>query len=222
MKKKILFLILYIFIFKIVNAEEIKKDTTIITADGGIKVYQDEKYYDLIDNVIIDSENFNLKADNVIAYYGEDFYDLTRIIATGNAEIITTEGAEIRGNEVTYDIKNGNFSINGNGIFINNELRVEGEDIQGEITEINKVKYVKKVEAKDSNKVFIQNKDMKSYSKSAIYSKENEILELFDEVKIIKNQEITTGDYANINMETNDYSIKSINNKVQLLINSED
>ena len=63
---------------------------------------------------------------------------------------------------------------------------------------------------------------MKSYSKSAIYTKNNETLELFDEVKIIKDQEITTGDYANINMETNDYTIKSINNKVQLLINSED
>ena len=63
---------------------------------------------------------------------------------------------------------------------------------------------------------------MKSYSKSAIYSKDNNLLELFDEVKIIKGQEITTGDYASINMETNNYSIKSINNKVQLLISSED
>ena len=63
---------------------------------------------------------------------------------------------------------------------------------------------------------------MKSYSKSAIYLKESEILELFDEVKIIKGAEVTTGDYANINLETNDYSIKSINNKVQLLISSDD
>ena len=55
-----------------------------------------------------------------------------------------------------------------------------------------------------------------------IYSKDNNLLELFDEVKIIKGQEITTGDYASINMETNNYSIKSINNKVQLLISSED
>ena len=63
---------------------------------------------------------------------------------------------------------------------------------------------------------------MKFYSKSATYTKENETLELFEDVKIIKNSEITTGDYANINMLTNDYSIKSINNKVKLLINSND
>ena len=123
---------------------------------------------------------------------------------------------------MTYDINNGNFSIFGNGIFNNDELRIEGEDIQGIITEINKVRYIKKVEAKDSKKVFIKNKDMKSYSKSAIYLKESEVLELFDEVKIIKGAEVTTGDYANINLETNDYSIKSINNKVQLLISSDD
>ena len=74
---------------------------------------------------------------------------------------------------------------------------------------------------------------MKSYSKSAIYSKETDVLELFKNVKIIKNQEVATGDYANINMLTNNYIINTINNsiiidgylikpndnKVQLLIN---
>ena len=63
---------------------------------------------------------------------------------------------------------------------------------------------------------------MESYSKSAVYSKSNDLLELFDEVKIMKGKEITTGDYATINIKTNDYSIKSINNKVQLLLSSED
>lgn len=205
-----------------IYAEEIKKDSTIITADDGINVYQDKKYYELKNNVKVKSINFDLNADNVLAYYGKDFYDLTKIIATGNAEIFTPEGSEIKGDKVIYEIQSGNFSISGNGIFIDKELVVEGDDIKGQIIEINKIKYVKRVEAKDKKKVFIKNKDMKSYSKSAIYTKENEVLELFDEVKIIKKQEVTTGDYANINMETNDYSIRSINNKVQLLINSED
>ena len=221
MKKKILFIIFYIFIIKCINAEEIKKDATIITTDGGIKVFQDEKYYDLEDNVNIDSKNFDLEAKNVIAYYDKDFYDLTKIIATGNAKIVTSEGAQINGDKIIYEIKSGNFLIMGNGLFINEGLIVRGEDIQGKIVEIDKVKYIEKVEAKDSEKVFIQNNHMKSYSKSAIYLKENNVLELFDEVKIIKDQEITTGDYANINLKTNDYTIKSINNKVKLLINSD-
>ena len=221
MKKKFLLLIFFIFLIKALNAEQIDNDTTVITTDGGINVYQDEKYYDLNKNVKIKSKNFSLKADNVIAHYNKDFYDLTKIIATGGAEIITSEGSEIKGNKVIYDINSGNFSIFGNGIFIIDELRIEGEDIQGIITEIDKVKYIEKIEAKDSKKVFIKNKDMKSYSKSAIYLKETGVLELFDEVKIIKGQEVTTGDYANINLETNSYSIKSINNKVQLLISSD-
>jgi len=221
MKKKFLLLVFFIFLTKELYAEQIGNDTTVITTDGGINVYQDEKYYDLNKNVKIKSKNFSLKADNVIAHYNKDFYDLTKIIATGGAEIITSEGSEIKGNKVIYDINSGNFSIFGNGIFIIDELRIEGEDIQGIITEIDKVKYIEKIEAKDSKKVFIKNKDMKSYSKSAIYLKETGVLELFDEVKIIKGQEVTTGDYANINLETNSYSIKSINNKVQLLISSD-
>ena len=77
---------------------------------------------------------------------------------------------------------------------------------------------------------------MKSYSKSAIYVKETETLELFNNVKIIKGSEVTTGDYANINMITNNYSIRSNDNaiiidgylikpndnKVKLLIDSSD
>ena len=220
--KKIFLTLIVIILCKSLNAEKINNDTTIITTDGGINVYQEQKYYDLKKNVIINSKNFNLKADNVVAHYNKDFYDLTKIIATGNAEIITLEKSEIKGDKLTYDINSGNFVIIGNGIFINDELRVEGEEMQGTIIEVDKVRYIKKVEVKDSKKVFIKNKDMKSYSKSAIYLKENDVLELFDEVKIIKGSEVTTGDYANINLKTNDYSIKSVNNKVKLLISSDD
>ena len=97
-------------------------------------------------------------------------------------------------------------------------------------------KYINNVEAKDSDYVYIENKEMKSYSKSAIYVKETETLELFNNVKIIKGSEVTTGDYANINMITNNYSIRSNDNaiiidgylikpndnKVKLLIDSSD
>ena len=222
MNKSLLLIIFISFINTNLLSKENSKYSTIITVDGGITLYQNEKYYELINNVNIESENFYLKADYVIAYYKKDLYDLVKIIAEGNAEINTYDGSLIVGDKITYEIESGNFLILGNGIFTNDKLIVKSSEIKGEIGEFNKEKYVKIVEAKDIKKVYIENQNMKSYSKSAIYSKENNLLELFDEVKIIKDGEITTGDYANINMETNDYSIKSINNKVQLLISSED
>ena len=119
--KYIIFILLLISNF--LYAEEIRNKTTIITTDGGIKVYQNEKYYDLLDNVKIDSKDFDLTANNVLAYYDADLYDLTKIIAKKDAEIITSEGAIIKGDEVTYEIKSGKFSIYGNGIF--NKLKIK-------------------------------------------------------------------------------------------------
>ena len=221
--KKILLLLFLIDSISIgLRANENNNYSTKITTDGGITLYQNNKYYELIDNVKINSTNFDLSADNVIAYYKVDLYDLIKVIATGKAKIKTSDGAVISGDKIIYEIENGNFTIEGNGLFQNNKLTVKSQDIKGEIEEINNKKYIKNVEAKDDKKVYIQNQDMKSYSKSALYSKTNDLLELFDEVEIIKGKEIATGDYATINIETNDYSIKSINNKVQLLLSSEE
>ena len=47
---------------------------TEITTEDGIEVFQNEKYYLLKKNVNIDSDNFNLNADDVkIIFYGNSF-----------------------------------------------------------------------------------------------------------------------------------------------------
>ena len=219
----------------IVKSEVVDKDQTEITTDGGIEVFQNEKYYDLKINVKIKSTNFDLEADNVKVFYENDFYDLVKIIATGEALLNTPEGAIIEGAKVIYELKNKKFYIYGNGKFVNNELVVIASEIIGSFKKMNNETHVNDVKASDSKEVYIENKDMKSYSKSAIYRKKTEILELFDDVKIIKNREVSTGDYANINMLTNNYfiqtnnnpiiingyQIKSNDNKVKLLISTE-
>jgi len=99
-----------IFINLKLSAEENLNYDTEITTDSGITLYQNEKYYELIDNVKIKSQNFNLKAENVIAYYKDDLYDLVKIIAKKNAEIDTLDGAIITGDETQIDLHNRDFS----------------------------------------------------------------------------------------------------------------
>ena len=222
MKNKVIIYLAIFIVFYFTKILTFAKSPTVITADDGIEVFQIEKYYNVSKNVDLKSEDFDLKADNLKAYYDKDFYDLIKIIATGDVVIKTNEGSIIRGEKVIYEIPDQKFDIMGSGNFVNESLTIIGEKIIGSFFKVNDETVVKNVEAEDPQTVFIQNKEMKSYSKSAIYSKENEVLELFDNVKIIKGQEITTGDYANINILTNNYTIKSVDNKVQLLINSED
>jgi lipopolysaccharide export system protein LptA len=62
---------------------------------------------------------------------------------------------------------------------------------------------------------------MDMYAKKAIFSKEDNLIELFNDVKIIRNNETIIGDYAKINTLDRSYKIISKNSKrVKLLIES--
>ena len=53
---------------------------TEITTDDGIEVFNKEKYYLLKTNVKIISDEFELNADLVKAYFNKDLYDIIRIL----------------------------------------------------------------------------------------------------------------------------------------------
>ena len=63
---------------------EEKPGQTEITTDEGIEVFQKEKYYLLKKNVKIISDEFELKADLVKAFFDEDLYDIGEIYSNGN------------------------------------------------------------------------------------------------------------------------------------------
>ena len=89
---------------------------TEITTEDGIEVFQNEKYYLLKKNVNIDSDNFNLNADDVKIIFNKNLYDITELYAKGNVIF-----------------KSPIFKINGNGetlIFeiLNEKLKVAGLD----------------------------------------------------------------------------------------------
>ena len=61
------------------------------------------------------------------------------------------------------------------------------------------------------------------YSKKAIYNKKTSIIELFENVKIIRGSEVITGDYGTLDTEKNSYKVKSNNtNKVKVVITNTD
>ena len=60
---------------------------TEITTDDGIEVFNKEKYYLLKTNVKIISDEYELNADLVKAYFNKDLYDITRIFSDGNVTL---------------------------------------------------------------------------------------------------------------------------------------
>ena len=59
------------------------------------------------------------------------------------------------------------------------------------------------------------------FSSKAIFSEKNNLIELFDNVKVIRDSEIIIGDYAKINTLDESYKIISKkSNKVKILIDN--
>ena len=61
------------------------------------------------------------------------------------------------------------------------------------------------------------------YANIINYNRKNSLIELENNVKIIRDGEIITGDYGTLNMETNSYKVNSkASKKVKVIISNQD
>ena len=104
--KNFIFLTIFIFCLQL-SAREAGQ--TEITTEEGIEVFNKEKYYLLKKNVEIISDEFQLNANIVKAYFEKDLYDIERIHSEGNVKLISTNGIKANGEKIDYDVKNQNF-----------------------------------------------------------------------------------------------------------------
>ena len=227
---------------------------TEITAEDGIEVYQDEKYYLLKKNVKIESDDLNLIGDTIKIYFDEDLYDIKKIDANGNVSIISkTNDINANGTKVVFytnkeeifvdglgsklttknitmisdgfiNVKNlvGEFILNGTNSKITTEnIIIEGNLIEGFFNSESNLNDIKKIKVTDEKLAYVKSNDTEMYANLIKYNKETSLIELEDNVKIIDGSETITGDYAEINTETNSYKINSNNSKsVKVIISN--
>ena len=227
---------------------------TEITAEDGIEVYQDEKYYLLKKNVKIESDDLNLIGDTIKIYFDEDLYDIKKIDANGNVNIISkTNDINANGTKVVFytnkeeifvdglgsklttknitmisdgfiNVKNlvGEFILNGANSKITTEnITIEGNLIEGFFNSESNLNDIKKIKVTDEKLAYVKSNDTEMYANLIKYNKETSLIELEDNVKIIDGSETITGDYAEINTETNSYKINSNNSKsVKVIISN--
>ncbi len=113
MKKLLIFILIFIYSVEI-NGREIGQ--TEITAEDGVEVFQDEKYYLLKKNVKIESDNFVLTGDLIKIYFEKDLYDIKIIDAKGKANLQSNAHNIIAvGDELYFIIDQEKIIINGLG-----------------------------------------------------------------------------------------------------------
>tara|TARA_A100001015_G_scaffold307763_1_gene404176 strand:+ start:304 stop:588 length:285 start_codon:yes stop_codon:yes gene_type:complete len=75
------------------------------------------------------------------------------------------------------------------------------------------------LEVIDKNISYVKNNDTEMYAKKINFDYDTSIIELIDDVIIIRDEEKITGDYGSLNTRNNSYKIKSNNqNKVKVII----
>ena len=246
MKNKIITIFTFFLSFYL-NAEQ-----TEITTTGGIEVFKQEKYYLLKDDVIIISDNFELKADLVKAFFEKDLYDIIKIDSKGNVNFESKRGIEGKGEKIIMDLLNEDILIEGKeSLLINNSMIMEsdkmiavnnatgafkidgnkskltGEDIfisgsliEGVFLNIDGINEVQDIYVWDKNEVNIKTETLNMFSLEAKYNKKQNIIELFENVKIIRDNEFVEGNYAKINTVNESYKVTSNNKeKVKILLN---
>ena len=219
---------------------------TEITTEEGIEVFQKEKYYLLKKNVLIESDEFILSADLVKAFFEKDLYDIQKIESEGNVNFTSSKGYNGGGQKLDFSMKNNLINIYGNNALLNMEnlimksdnyimiddskgkfklegniselttdtMNIIGSSINGSYEEINLI-------VKSDEITEITTDKLKMFSSKAVYSKKDNIIELFDNVKVIRNNEIIIGDYAKINTLNESYKVSSKDSKkVKVLIDN--
>tara|TARA_B100000575_G_scaffold204461_1_gene165972 strand:+ start:3757 stop:4521 length:765 start_codon:yes stop_codon:yes gene_type:complete len=228
---------------------------TFITADDGIEVYQDEKFYLLKKNVNIESDTFTLKGDLVKIYFEKDLYDIIQIDASGNVVFQSTiyslngksntlifkvlsEEIFLKGsnsnliirdiimnsdNEIIVNNINGNFFINGENSSLKTiDLLILGQEIEGSFTNQAEINEISELDVYDDNVAYIKSDETEMYANIVRYNKITSLIELENNVKIIRNDEVISGDYGTLDTKNNSYKIKSKeSNKVKIIINTE-
>jgi len=201
----------------------IESDDFILSADL-VKAFFEEDLYDIIK---IESEgkvkfsssknfravgeklNFSIK-DNLINIYG-------------NNSLIEMNNLTMKSDKyIMIDDINSKFKLEGSiSELITDNLKIIGSDIKGSYKQVNGENEIITLNVKSDKLTEITTDKLKMFSAEAIFSKEKNIIELFNNVKVIRNNEIIIGDYAKINTLDESYKVSSKESKkVKVLIDS--
>ena len=141
----------------------------------------------------------------------------------GNNALLNMENLIMKSdNYIMIDDSKGIFKLEGNiSELTTDTMNIIGSSIDGSYQEINEINEINNLIVKSDKITEITTDTLKMFSSKAVYSKKDNIIELFDNVKVIRNNEIIVGDYAKINTLNESYKVSSKESKkVKVLIDN--
>ena len=201
---------------------KIESDNFTLSADD-VKIDFDKSLYDIT----------NLYAKGEVDFFSKEF----GISSNGNILNFTVKIEKIRvegeGSKLlTKDVEmfsdgfievynqNGDFLLKGlNSKLINESIVIIANSIDGNFVDKVDKKEITFLNVIDEKLSYVKNNDTEMYAKKIDFDYKTSIIELIDDVIIIRNEEKINGDYGTLDTRNNSYKIKSNNqNKVKVII----
>lgn len=205
---------------------KIESDTFNLTGDL-IKIFFEKDLYDIkiidaVGNVKMISESYRIKAsgENLVFIVNKEKISLKGL----NSKLITEDTDMYSDGTIIVNNITGDFLIEGQNSSLDTEdIFIEGEYIEGNFSTNNENKEINLLNVLDKKIAYIKTDDTEMYSNKINYDKKTSLIELENNVKIIRGGETITGDYGTLDTATNSYKVKSKDSKkVKVIILNQD
>ncbi len=205
---------------------KILSDTFSLNADH-VKINFDKSLYDIIElnaegNVEFNSPKFKLNGNGKKLKFEVNLEKLK--IEGINSELITEDVEMFSDGYIEVNNINDKFSLSGsNSKLINETILIEGDSIKGIFSDMKDKKEIVFLDVFDNQIAYVKNNDTEMFAKKIIFDNEISLIELIDNVTIIRDGEKITGDYGTLDTKNNSYKIKSNNEtKVKVIIQDDE
>ncbi len=201
---------------------KINADTFTLLADD-VKINFDKNLYDITmliarGDVNFKSPEFQMNGSGETLKFEVKNENLK--IEGFNSRLISQEIEMFSDGFIEVNNLNGNFLIKGiNSQLINENILIKADFIDGIFSDSKDNKEITLLNVADKKISYVKNNDTEMYAKKINFDNKTSLIELIDDVTIIRDGEKISGDYGTLDTKNNSYKIKSNNQtKVKAII----
>ncbi len=200
---------------------KIESDRFFLNADD-VKVKFEESLYDINEleakgSVYFNSEELDMEGKGEFLNIK---LKIEKIKIQGKGSELNSKDIQMFSDDL-IEVNNvdGNFKIQGlNSKLINENIIIKGQSIDGIFINNNDKMEITYLNVVDNYKSYVKNIDTEMYAKKINFNNKTSIIELIDNVEIIRNGERIKGDYGTLDTKNNSYKIKSNNTDKVIVI----
>ena len=201
---------------------KIDSDDFILNADE-VKINFNKSLYDITElnakgNVNFKSSEFKMEGNGKNLKFEVQIEKLK--VEGQNSELITEDIRMFSDGFIEVSNFNGNFTLEGkNSKLESKNILIEAEFIDGIFNNLDKNREITFLNIYDKKISYVKNNNTEMYAKKINFDNSSSIIELIDNVTIIRGGEKISGDYGTLDTKNNSYKIKSNDEtKVKVII----